>query len=396
MLSGLDIKIPCILFASILAVAASPYLPLGRTAYLTSSFGEDRGSRYHAGIDFSTDMEEGWPVIAPSNGVVEFAARGAFGYGRHIKFKANDDHIWVFAHLAEFNPKIDSLIRREMQKKEKPNVQIPLKIKFKKGDTLAYSGSTGIGNPHLHIERRTPNGKVALNPCKKMACTDTIAPFILAAAPFDTGFAVKIVDYSREPLENPMSIYSLEVYQGKKLIFKKKYDSLPFAPKDMAKIKDDLLRVEDSDSIGDWHFINAKLTKGNRNIKVVARDFANNVSSKELTLSQDYLKLKVKDSVEIFLDTVPPAFGEIYIKPDFAGKLQCRIPVLDSLSGLDFNSVDFRDKNGKWVIFDYDSDPKELVIEARDFNFEEPLNVKLCDKARNCTERVLLLPQRQP
>lgn len=328
-------------------------------------------------------------MIAPSNGTVEFAARGAFGYGRYIKFKANDGHIWVFAHLAEFNRKIDTLIRKEMLKREKPNVQLSLKISFKKGDTLAYSGSTGIGNPHLHTERRTPDGKVALNPCKKMKCTDTIAPYILDAAPFDSGFAVKIVDYSREPLENPMSIYSLDIYQNKKKIFGKKYDSLSFAPKDMAKIKDDLLKVEDADTVSDWHFINAKV-KPNSEILAVARDFADNVSKKELKLKPDTLKPAIKDSVEAPPDTLPPSLGVIYSKTDFAGKQQCRIPVFDSLSGLDFDSVDFRDKNGKWVIFDYDSDPKELVIERRDFDFGELLKVKLCDKAGNCVNAEII------
>jgi hypothetical protein len=292
----------------------------------------------------------------------------------------------LFAHLSEFNKKIDTLIRNEMLKKEKANVQLSLKIRFKKGDILAYSGSTGIGNPHLHIEHRTPDGKFVLNPCKKMQCSDTIAPFILDAAPFDSGFAVKIVDYSREPLENPMSIYSLDIYQNKKLIFSKKYDSLSFATKEMAKIKDDLLRIEDADTIGDWHFIKFK-AKVNSQFLVIAKDFANNISKKELTFKLDSLKLKAKDSVEIFLDTVPPSLGVVYLKTDFAGKQQYRIPVLDSLSGLDFNSVDFRDKNGKWVIFDYHFNTKELVVEKNDFNFSEPLKIKLCDKAKNCMEK---------
>ncbi|MCL2284050.1 MAG: M23 family metallopeptidase [Fibromonadales bacterium] len=367
------------------AAIAWAYQPLGRTAYLTSSFGEDRGTRYHMGIDFSTNMEEGWPVIAPSDGIVEFAARGAFGYGRHLKFKAADEYVWLFAHLGEFNEKIDALIRKEMLKKEKANVQLFLKIRFKKGDTLAYSGSTGIGNPHLHVERRTSNSKIAFNPCKKMQCTDTIAPFILDAAPFDTGFAVKIVDYSREPLENPMSVYSLEIYQNKELIFSKKYDSLFSDPKEAAKIKDDLIRVEDADSVADWHFANYKI-KAKSKILVVAKDFAGNVSKKELVLRPDSLKLRQKSPAEVLPDSIPPVLGDVYLKPDFAERLQCRIPVLDSLSGLDFDSVDFRDKDGKWVIFDYDSEPKELVIESRDFDFTDILNVKLCDKKKNCAE----------
>jgi murein DD-endopeptidase MepM/ murein hydrolase activator NlpD len=373
-----------LLFASL----ANAYQPLGQTAYLTSSFGESRGTRYHFGIDFSTNMEEGWPIIAPGNGVVEFAARGAFGYGRYIKFKAKDDHIWLFAHLSQFNPIIDSLIRAEMLKKEKPNVHLTMKKSFKKGDTLAYSGSTGIGNPHLHAEYRTPNGKIALNPCKKMQCPDTIPPVLMAAMPLDSGFAIKIVDYSREPLENPMSIYSLDIYQDKKKIFGKKYDSLSFAPKDAAKIKDDLVRAEDASAVGDWHFV--KVPGANwagARVRVVAVDFANNFASKEFVIGKDLLKLEVKDSVEVPLDTVPPSLGKAYLKTDFAQKTQCRIPVADLLSGLDFDSVDFRDKDGKWVIFDYHLNTKELFVEKRDFNFKEPLKIKLCDKAANCAEK---------
>ena len=355
--------------------ALAAYLPLGRTAYLTSSFGEDRGTRYHMGIDFSTNMEEGWPVIAPSNGVVEFAARGPFGYGRYMRFKAQDGYVWLFAHLAEFHPKIDTLIRKEMLAKEKATVQITPKIRFKKGDTLAYSGSTGIGNPHLHVERRTSNSKLALNPCKKMQCTDTIAPYILDAAPFDSGFAVKIVDYSREPLENPMSIYSLEIHQNKKKIFSKKYDSIPFGQP--SKIDEDLIKVEDADSVADWHFINAKMKAGSK-ILVIAKDFANNVAKKELMLRADSLKLKAKDTTEVIIE--PPSLGAHYLQTDFAGKLQCRIPVLN------FNSADFRDKENKWIIYDYDMVPKELVVENRDFNFSEPLKVKACNKAEDCVE----------
>jgi hypothetical protein len=380
-----------------LALAALPsYRPLGRTAYLTSSFGEDRGTRYHAGIDFSTNREEGWPVIAPENGVVIFAARGAFGYGRFVKFRIQDKHVWLFAHLSEFTPKIDSLIREEMLKKEKPNVSISPGLRFKKGDTLAYSGSSGIGNPHLHVEHRTPDEKLYLNPCKNMRCTDTIRPLIMKAAPFDTGFAIKIIDYSRKPFDNPMSIYSLDVYQGDEKIFSKRYDTLFSGYKEQAKIKEDLLRVEDPDTArGDWHFINAKIEPKSK-IMVVAKDFANNVSRKELALKLVPLKLRKKTIAAAIEDTVALGIGEIYMKTNFTGRKQCRIPVLEPLSGLDFSSVDFRDKSGNWVIFDYHLNTKELFVESRDFDFSEPLAIKMCDKNQNCREDEIFCVKPEP
>jgi hypothetical protein len=182
-----------------------------------------------------------------------------------------------------------------------------------------------------------------------------------------------------------MSVYSLDIYQNKQLLFSKKYDSLSFAPKEMAKIKEDLIEIENDSSAGSWHFINVNIKAGSK-IFVTAKDFANNVSKKELTLQKKPLKRKTKETVEVLLDTLPPSLGEIYLKMDFAERAQCRIPVLDSLSGLNFDSVDFRDKNGKWVIFDYHLNSKELVVERRDFDFSEPLDIKLCDKAKNCME----------
>ena len=69
-------------------VAAGPtYNPFNRDAYLTSSFGENRGTRYHAGFDYSTNMEEGWVVYAPENGKVEELRVSPFGYGKLMLFK---------------------------------------------------------------------------------------------------------------------------------------------------------------------------------------------------------------------------------------------------------------------------------------------------------------------
>ena len=62
------------------------YNPFGRDAYLTSSFGENRGTRYHLGIDYSTEMEEGWVVYAPEDGTVSEIKTSPFGYGKVLFF----------------------------------------------------------------------------------------------------------------------------------------------------------------------------------------------------------------------------------------------------------------------------------------------------------------------
>ena len=50
--------------AGVLFAEDSLYVPFGKLGYLTSSFGESRGTRYHAGVDYSTEMQEGFPSIA--------------------------------------------------------------------------------------------------------------------------------------------------------------------------------------------------------------------------------------------------------------------------------------------------------------------------------------------
>ena len=104
----------CALFLSLAcsAFAQSSYMPLGRTAYTTSSFGENRGTRYHAGVDYSTEMQEGWPVIAPKDGAVEFLGVSPFGYGKHLRFRTVEGELWLYAHLSGFAAPLDSIVAR--------------------------------------------------------------------------------------------------------------------------------------------------------------------------------------------------------------------------------------------------------------------------------------------
>jgi len=297
-----------ILAATSLLLAQQAYQPMNRTAYTTSSFGENRGTRYHAGIDFSTQMEEGWPVLAPSDGTVEYLSISAFGYGKHLRFRAPDGHLWVFAHLSGFHPKLDSLAYRLRYAARKNNLVTEPLMPFKAGDTLAYSGSTGIGNPHLHVEWRSLRGDQYHNPCASgMICTDTVPPSLFGLAVWNSkGFtltgtqgldsgcarlppgvraqdklnmALKIADYSRAPFENPMSIYRLSVSQGEKVLFTKRYDSLNATS--MLPIRDELLWSEESDTAGDWHHLQISLDT-RKPIQLSTEDFAGHTTRQEI------------------------------------------------------------------------------------------------------------------
>lgn len=294
------------LFTSV--ALAADYSPFNRDAYLTSSFAENRGSRYHAGIDYSTEKEEGWPILAPENGTVQDIKISPFGYGKVIYFKGKSGMLWVFAHLSRFNESMEELTARRQSSERKNDVSIILPIldPIKKGDTLAYSGSTGIGEPHLHVETRISKDKI-VSPCQNgVQCLDTLAPLILGAAawrktqvvltdeeslkngclatPNDDKplkLAFKIADYSRYPLENPMSVRRVELKVEKRSLFKREKDTLSFSS--MLKIRDELLWAEEVDTAGDWHLMLGAIP-AERTIRLEVEDFSGNISYRDFTI----------------------------------------------------------------------------------------------------------------
>lgn len=282
------------------------YDPFQRDAYLTSSFGENRGTRYHAGIDYSTEMEEGWPIFAPENGYVKEVQTSPFGYGKVMYFEGNSGKTWVFAHQSSFTPAVENAVRQKQQATKSNDVTVKPNIRFRKGDTLTYSGSTGIGNPHLHLEVRLNKDEI-ISPCQLgVKCLDTIAPQIFGVAvwqgnnlslttdqalrngcvetpvknEFNLSMAVKIADYSRAPKENPMAIRRLELWRYDEKIYSKVMDKLSY--KKMLDIRNELLWAEEADTAGDWHYINAKIGPIST-YRLEIEDFSGHVTKREFS-----------------------------------------------------------------------------------------------------------------
>jgi hypothetical protein len=298
----------CLMLIQLTEAKNTTYLPFGKDAYLTSSFAESRGTRYHAGFDYSTDHELGWPILAPENGKVIRLRVSPWGYGKAVYFRGNSGVEWLYAHLSGFSEPIVKELKPYREKHELDKIDWRLKegISFKKDDTLCYAGATGIGSPHLHLETRK-SGKVWPPSKFKTQSGDSIKPRVLGIALVDTSdtefnfsqsgskyktwspqqklwysdsaavsngqyyspftkhytgaknlvMALKVVDYSRFPEENPMSIQSMEVLcqssSGKKSIFKKKNKQLIYGK--MKHIRQDFLWAEEAGEPGDWHFI---------------------------------------------------------------------------------------------------------------------------------------------
>ena len=300
-----NVVIPLLGLAGICLAAEPFYSPFQKEAYLTSSFGENRGTRYHAGVDYSTLMEEGWIIYAPEDGKVEEARVSPFFYGKVMFYKGESGKTWVFAHQSSFG-KLDSLVFAEQYSKKSNDVILKPDVPYKKGDTLTFSGSTGIGNPHLHLEIRQGKNNV-ISPCGiGVYCGDTLDPQIFGMAVWqkddlsvtspealDKGcveypgwkkekayLAVKIADYSRHPKENPMSIRRLTLWNGKKKVYNKVQDTLTYG--NMLKIRTELLWAEEADTAGDWHFIDATLKAGSK-YRIEVEDFVGRKVTREFT-----------------------------------------------------------------------------------------------------------------
>jgi len=282
------------------------YSPFKREAYLTSSFGESRGTRYHAGIDYSTLMEEGWPVYAPEDGKVVSVSVSPFGYGKLMLFKGESGKTWAFAHQSSFG-KIDEMVMAKQYATKKNDVKINPGVSFKKGDTLTFAGSSGIGNPHLHLETRIDKNRIINPVLAGVAVSDTMAPQVFGLAvwqdnelattsdealskgcavtpvknEFPLHMAIKIADYSREPKDNPMSIRRLEVWRYDEKIYSKVQDTLSF--NNMIKIRDELLWAEEADTAGDWHYIDAKIAPLST-YRVEIEDYAGHITTRKFSL----------------------------------------------------------------------------------------------------------------
>lgn len=134
-----------------------PLWPLPIEVNLTSSFCEYRGGHLHAGLDIKTWGEEGIPCRAVADGYVSRLRASPYGYGKVVYVTLYSGETVVYAHLAEFSPALARTIRHEQIKADQYKVDVYYErddIPVRRGDILAYTGSTGAGAPHLHFEVR--------------------------------------------------------------------------------------------------------------------------------------------------------------------------------------------------------------------------------------------------
>lgn len=140
--------------------------PLSINNGFSSAFLEFRPTHFHAGLDFRTFQKTGFPVYAIASGAIYQIRVDKRGAGRGLYLRHRDGRTSVYFHLESFIHPLEELVeRRQAESGTKyfglQQVNPPLEVKV--GQQIAYSGETGSGFPHLHLEIRDTSD-AALNP----------------------------------------------------------------------------------------------------------------------------------------------------------------------------------------------------------------------------------------
>ncbi|REL33272.1 M23 family peptidase [Rhodohalobacter sp. SW132] len=164
---------------SFLSDSVSYLWPTNASPYLSSTFGETRSAHLHSGIDIRTWGREGYEVYATRDGIVHRIGISPNGYGKVIYLKHDDGSFSVYAHLHRFEPELRAYadsVRLQDYRFEIDRVIEGENFRFNRGDIIGYTGSTGVGPPHLHFELRTPDFK-PFNPLlTNLSVADNLPP----------------------------------------------------------------------------------------------------------------------------------------------------------------------------------------------------------------------------
>ena len=124
---------------------------------VSSNFCEHRPGHLHAGLDIRTFGTEGVACLSGGPGYVSRVRASANGYGKAVYVQLHSGETLVFAHLAEFSPGLEAVVREAQERSRRYRVDMrfsPGRFPVERGDVIGYSGMTGATAPHLHFEVR--------------------------------------------------------------------------------------------------------------------------------------------------------------------------------------------------------------------------------------------------
>lgn len=240
--------------------------PTNASYYMSSSFGETRSAHFHAAMDIGTWGHEGYAVFATRDGIVDRISISPSGYGNVIYLRHNDGSASLYAHLKDFHPHIrhvvDSLRLIDYSFRFDENLASH-SIRFRQGEQIGWTGSTGVGPPHFHFELRSPDGHPFNPKLAGVKIKDTIPPQFssLAVEPLspvsringspsiyrsrphrqrgkidfgtietegEVGLAVNVFDQANAS-NNVHAVYGLKMYVNDQLYFYSRADSFSYA-----------------------------------------------------------------------------------------------------------------------------------------------------------------------
>ena len=129
--------------------------PLAIYNGISSTFQEFRSNHFHAGIDLRTFQTTGYQVLAIADGMIDKIVMAKTGMGRTVFLKHNDGNFSFYGHLEKFRDDIEALVAQEQRRRGKKYFgayTLPKPLAVRQGDVIAFSGESGEGFPHLHLE----------------------------------------------------------------------------------------------------------------------------------------------------------------------------------------------------------------------------------------------------
>ncbi|MES2426717.1 MAG: M23 family metallopeptidase [Bacteroidota bacterium] len=159
--------------------------PLDLPPSTAGGFGELRPNHFHAGLDFRTNQQSGYPVHAAADGYVS-RIRVQFGGGGNIVYINHPNgYTTVYMHNERFSPQITKVLRDYQYQHQQYDVDFnppPGQIEVCQGDVISISGRSGaVEGPHLHFEIRDTKTEQTINPqLFGITIPDRVAPTISA------------------------------------------------------------------------------------------------------------------------------------------------------------------------------------------------------------------------
>jgi len=192
--------------------------PLDIELILNGNFGESRPSHFHSGIDFKTQFKEGLNVFSSAKGYVSRISIKHGGFGKALYINHPNGYTTVYAHLKNFNKKIEDYIKKIQYTKKSYQIEHYFKkdvIKILKNENIGKSGNTGSSfGPHLHYEIRLTKNQKAINPqLFEIDIKDTRRPII------NSVFLYKLDSLNKisEPIKLKIKRINDSIYQSEEV-----------------------------------------------------------------------------------------------------------------------------------------------------------------------------------